>query len=67
MDPFERHIDSDNSPMYTEWNLRKVWAWMPMQVYVAQFISTFKEYPQRQKSATFSLDQVLQRLSAPEK
>jgi arylsulfatase len=66
-DPYERHIDSDDSPMYTEWNLRKVWAWMPMQVYVAQFISTFKEYPQRQKSATFSLDQVLQRLSAPEK
>jgi len=66
VDPFERHIDSDNSPMYTRWNLEKVWVWTPMQTFVGQFISTFKDYPQRQKSASFSLDQVLDQLSERE-
>jgi arylsulfatase len=66
IDPFERHIDSDDSPGHTFWNLEKVWIWSPMQTFVGQFISTFKEYPQRQKSASFSLDQVLDKLSARE-
>jgi arylsulfatase len=63
MDPYERHIDSDNSPGYSFWNLEKVWIWTPMQEYVGKFISTFEKYPQRQKSASFSLDQVLDKLS----
>jgi hypothetical protein len=37
-----------------------------MQSFVATFIETFKEYPQRQKSASFSLDQVLDKLSERE-
>ena len=63
VDPFERHIDSDDSPGYTFWSLDRTFTWMPMQVYVGQFIASFEEFPQRQKSASFSLDEVLNALS----
>ncbi len=66
IDPFERHIDSDDSPGYTFWALDRVFTWMPMQVYVGRFIASFEEFPQRQKSASFSLDSVLNRLSKTE-
>ena len=33
-----------------------------MQGYVAQFLGTFKEFPQRQKAASFNLDSVLEKL-----
>jgi len=66
VDPFERHIDSDDSPGYTFWSLDHVFVWMPMQVKVGEFIATFKDYPQRQKSASFNLDQVLEKLSRTE-
>ena len=66
VDPFERHIDSDDSPGYTFWSLDHVFVWMPMQVKVGEFIATFKDYPQRQKSASFNLDQVLDKLSKTE-
>ena len=35
----------------------------PAQAYVGQFLKTFKEYPPRQKAASFSLDQVMEKLS----
>jgi len=66
VDPFERHIDSDDSPGYTFWSLDHVFAWMPMQVMTGQFIATFQEYPQRQKSASFNLDQVLDKMNNKE-
>jgi arylsulfatase len=36
---------------------------VPAQAYVGQFLKTFKEYPPRQKAASFSLDQVIEKLS----
>jgi len=38
-----------------------------MQTFVSQFMSTLKDYPQRQKSASFNHDQVLDKLSDREK
>ncbi len=38
---------------------------VPAQAYVAQFLETFKDYPPRQKAASFSLDQVMEKLSIP--
>ena len=38
---------------------------VPAQTFVGEFIATFKEYPQRQKSAKFNVDDVLQKLHAP--
>jgi arylsulfatase len=32
---------------------------------VGQFLATFKEYPPRQKAATFSLDEVMDQLTSP--
>ena len=35
---------------------------VPAQDYVGEFLATFKEYPQRQKAASFNLDDVLKKL-----
>ncbi len=35
---------------------------VPAQDYVAQFLMTFKDYPQRQKAASFNLDEVLEKV-----
>jgi arylsulfatase len=38
---------------------------VPAQDYVGQFLATFKEFPPRQKAASFSLDQVMEQLTDP--
>jgi arylsulfatase len=35
---------------------------VPAQDYVGQFLMTFKDYPQRQKAASFNLDEVMDKL-----
>jgi hypothetical protein len=35
---------------------------VPAQAYVRRFLSTFKDYPPRQKAASFSIDQVMESL-----
>jgi len=35
---------------------------VPAQDYVGQFLATFRDYPQRQKAATFNMDEVLAKL-----
>ena len=62
-DPFEAHIDSDNSPMYTRWALEHVFTWMPIQAVTGQFIASFKDFPQRQPIASFNLDAVMKKMS----
>jgi arylsulfatase A-like enzyme len=63
MDPFEDHISFDEeSPMYFRWVGDKLWAIVPMQAVVGMFLQTFQEFPQRQKSASFNIDQVLQQI-----
>jgi arylsulfatase len=59
-DPYERALITSNS--YYEWLLDRAYLLVPAQAYVAKFIETFKEYPPRQKAASFSLDQVMQKL-----
>jgi hypothetical protein len=36
-----------------------------MQTLVAHFLKTFRDFPQRQKSASFNIDQVLQSMQRP--
>jgi len=62
MDPFEDHVLFSESPMAARWMTDKFWAFVPMQGVVGMFLQTFKEYPQRQKSASFNIDQVLKQL-----
>ncbi len=57
-DPYERADITSNS--YYDWLFDHVFLLVPAQSYVARFLASFKDYPQRQKSASFNLDEVLQ-------
>jgi arylsulfatase len=61
-DPFEEadHVAMD----YTHWRFDRVFLLVPAQEYVGKFIATFKDYPPSQKVGSFSLDQVLEKLSS---
>lgn len=60
LDPYE-HADITSNTYY-DWLLERAFLLMPAQQYVATFLATFKEFPPRQKAASFSVDQVLQTL-----
>jgi arylsulfatase len=59
-DPYERANITSNT--YYDWMLDHVFFLVPAQTYVGKFLATFKEYPPRQKAASFSLDQVMEKL-----
>jgi arylsulfatase len=59
-DPYERADITSNT--YYDWLLDHVFALVPAQAFVGQFLATFKEYPQRQKAASFNLDEVLKKM-----
>ncbi len=61
-DPFERAQITSNT--YYDWLIDRVYLLVPAQAYVAEFLETFKEYPPRQKAASFSLDQVMEKLQS---
>jgi arylsulfatase A-like enzyme len=59
-DPFET---ADHEGMdYDRWRMEHAFLLVPAQQYVGKFLATFKEFPQRQKVGSFSLDQVLETL-----
>jgi len=62
MDPFEAHVSFSESPMAMRWMGDKFWAFVPMQSLVGYFLQSFREFPQRQKSASFNIDQVMKQL-----
>jgi arylsulfatase len=57
-DPYERATITSND--YWNWYIRHVFLLTPAQVKVGEFLATFKEYPPRQKAASFTIDQVLE-------
>jgi arylsulfatase len=59
-DPYERADVTSNT--YYDWLLDHAFLMVPAQAYVGQFLATFKEYPQRQKAASFNLDEVMRKL-----
>jgi arylsulfatase len=59
-DPYERADITSNT--YYQWELERVFMLVPAQAYVSRFLTTFKEYPQRQKAASFNLDEVMRSL-----
>jgi len=61
-DPFEKadHVSMD----YPHWRADRIFLLVPAQEYVAQYIASFKEFPPSQKVGSFSLDNVLEKLSA---
>jgi arylsulfatase len=62
-DPYERGMVTSNS--YYDWMIDKVFLLVPAQQYVGKFLVTFKEFPPRQKPASFSIDQVMKKLQPP--
>jgi arylsulfatase len=59
-DPFERA--DITSITYYDWFLNHVFLLVPAQAFVGQYLQTFREYPQRQKAASFNLDEVLRKM-----
>jgi len=59
-DPFERA--DITSVTYYDWFIDHVYLLVPAQAYIGDFLQTFREYPQRQKAASFNLDEVLRSL-----
>jgi arylsulfatase A-like enzyme len=62
-DPYERAEITSNT--YYDWLLDRAYLLVPAQTYVAGFLETFKAFPPRQKAASFSLDQVMEKLQSP--
>jgi arylsulfatase len=59
-DPYEFAQVTSNT--YYDWFLQHSYIAVPAQEIVANFISTFKEFPPRQSAASFNLDDVLKSL-----
>jgi hypothetical protein len=59
-DPFER-VDI-TSFTYYDWFVDHVFMLVPAQAFVGELLQTFREYPQREKAASFNLDEVLQKM-----
>jgi arylsulfatase len=61
-DPYERAYRTSNT--YYDWLIDRVFFLVPAQAYVGKFLATFKEFPPRQKPASFSIDQVMEKLQS---
>ncbi|PZR00657.1 MAG: arylsulfatase [Cereibacter sphaeroides] len=55
-DPYERADVTSNT--YYDWLLDRAYLVVPAQAKVAEFFSTFKDYPPAQRPASFSIDQI---------
>ncbi|MGD8359513.1 MAG: sulfatase-like hydrolase/transferase, partial [Lysobacterales bacterium] len=62
-DPFERSQKTSNT--YYDWMLDHAYMLVPAQTYVARFLETFKDYPPRQKAASFSLGDAMEKMANP--
>jgi arylsulfatase len=61
-DPYEFADVTSNT--YYDWLFQHVYILVPAQKGVADFLATFKEFPPRQKAASFSIDQVVEKMTA---
>ena len=59
-DPFEA---GDTSLLYDKWSADRLFMLVPAQVIVAKWLESFKQFPIRQKPASFSLEAVMQSLT----
>ena len=60
-DPYERADVTSNT--YYDWLLDHAFMVVPAQAEVGRFLETFREFPPRQKAASFGLDRVMEQLS----
>ena len=65
-DPFERATE-DASMFYDKWMADRAFLLVPAQMIVGEFLKTFKDFPPRQKPASFSVDQAIEKAQQTEK
>jgi arylsulfatase len=58
-DPFER---GPESIQYSDWMVHRGFLVVPAQAVVAKWLDSFKEFPPRQKPASFNLDEVMAKM-----
>jgi arylsulfatase len=61
-DPFERADVTSNT--YYDWFLSKMYMVGAASGIVEQFLATFRDFPPRQKAASFTIDQALEKMKA---
>ena len=59
-DPFERADTTSNT--YWDWYISKAYMILAAQAIVADFLATFEDFPPRQKAASFTIDQALEKM-----
>ena len=59
-DPFERG-DIDGSVFYDKWMADRAFLLIPAQAIVGQYLKTFEQFPPRQKPASFSIGDALEK------
>jgi arylsulfatase len=60
-DPYERADVTSNT--YYDWFLSNAMGIMyGAQPFIADFLATFKEYPPSQRAASFSIDQIVEKM-----
>ena len=58
-DPLEK---GDTSILYDKWRADRAFIQVPMQTFAAQWLSSFRKFPPRQKPASFNLDEVMRQI-----
>ena len=61
-DPYERADTTSNT--YWDWVLSKAYLVLAAQFVITDFLGTFAEFPPRQKAASFTIDQALEKMTA---
>jgi arylsulfatase len=61
-DPFERADTTSNT--YWDWYMSKAYMILAAQSIVGDFLATFGEFPPRQKAASFTIDQAMEKMEA---
>ena len=62
LDPFERADITSNT--YYDWLFDNDYLVFASQMLMAQFLDTFREFPPRQKAASFTIEQAVEKLQA---
>lgn len=61
-DPFERADTTSNT--YFDWMIDRAYVLYAAQFLVAQFLETFKEFPPRMRPASFTVEQIMEKMEA---
>ena len=58
-DPYETSLDSG---LYTRFFADQLWLFVPVQQEVGKWLMTFRQYPPRQATASFTIDRMMQQM-----